>query len=108
MKLKSVFSIQLFVITFLLILPSNAKDLNEGQITFKNNCSVCHIGGNNIIIPEKNLWGKSLKANGMANIEAIIYQVTNGKNGMPAFGGRLSEKEIAEVAQYVIYEFGKE
>ena len=43
----------------------------------------------------------------MDNIEAIIYQVTNGKNGMPAFGGRLSEQEIEKVARYVLGEFGK-
>jgi cytochrome c6 len=28
--------------------------------------------------------------------------VTNGKNAMPAFGGRLSEADIANVATYVI------
>ena len=74
---------------------------------FNNNCNVCHIGGINIIIPEKNLRKKSLETNGMDNIEAIIYQVTNGKNGMPAFGGRLSEQEIEKVARYVLDEFGK-
>ena len=59
------------------------------------------------IKPEKNLRKKSLETNGMDNIEAIIYQVTNGKNGMPAFGGRLSEQEIEKVARYVLDEFGK-
>ena len=29
-------------------------------------------------------------------------QVTNGKNAMPAFGGRLSDDDIANVAAYVI------
>ena len=29
-------------------------------------------------------------------------QVTNGKNAMPAFGGRLSEDDINNVASYVI------
>ena len=33
--------------------------------------------------------------------EAIAYQVTNGKNGMPAFGGKLSADDIADVAAYV-------
>ena len=27
--------------------------IESGKILFKNNCSVCHLGGNNIIIPEK-------------------------------------------------------
>ena len=29
-------------------------------------------------------------------------QVTNGKNAMPAFGGCLSDDDIANVASYVI------
>ena len=32
---------------------------------------------------------------------SIVTQVTNGKNAMPAFGGRLSDEEIADVASYV-------
>ena len=34
--------------------------------------------------------------------ESVIKQVTNGKNAMPAFGGRLSDEEIGDVAAYVI------
>eukprot|EP01041_Mallomonas_annulata_P000002 gene2-3_t len=44
----------------------------------------------------------SLEANGMNKIESIIYQVINGKNGMPAFGGRLKEEDIEDVAAYVL------
>ena len=76
--------------------------LENGEVLFKNNCSVCHLGGNNIIIPEKNLKGKTLEANGMNSVSAISYQILNGKNGMPAFGGRLNQSEIAEIANYVI------
>ena len=36
------------------------------------------------------------------NDQAVMKQVTNGKNAMPAFGGRLSEEDIANVASYVI------
>ena len=31
----------------------------------------------------------------------MITQVTNGKNAMPAFGGRLDDDEITDVAAYV-------
>lgn len=47
---------------------------------------------------------ESLELNGMYNLNAIIYQITNGKNGMPAFGGRLMEDEIEEIANYVLVE----
>jgi cytochrome c6 len=32
----------------------------------------------------------------------VAYQVTNGKGAMPAFGGKLSEAQIADVAAYVV------
>ena len=35
-------------------------------------------------------------------IEAIVYQVNNGKNAMPAFKGRLSDAQIDDVATYVL------
>jgi cytochrome c6 len=81
-----------------------AKDLQKGKSLFEYNCSVCHIGGTNIIIPEKNLKKETLETNGMNSLNAIIYQIINGKNGMPAFGGRLTEKQIEEIANYVLQE----
>ena len=82
----------------------NGIDLNKGKILFTNNCNVCHKNGENVIIPEKNLKKEALEENGMNSIDAIIYQVLNGKNGMPAFGGRLSQKDIEEIATYVLKE----
>ena len=35
---------------------------------------------------------------------AIEYQVINGKNNMPAFGGRLTDDQITDAAYYVIYQ----
>ena len=90
---------------FLFLIPSlvNAISL-EGEILFRQNCSSCHTNGRNRILPEKNLRQETLIANGMNSVEAIQYQITNGKNGMPAFGGRLSEKEIEQIALYVFKE----
>ena len=80
----------------------NAETLKNGNELFLNNCMVCHLNGNNIIIPEKNLKQDSLDENGMNTINAISYQILNGKNGMPAFGGRLNESEIEAIATYVL------
>jgi|LauGreSBDMM110SN_4_FD.fasta_scaffold478251_1 cytochrome c6 len=80
----------------------NAVSFEKGEKIFANNCMVCHAGGNNIIIPEKNLKKETLEANGMNTKKAIAYQVLNGKNGMPAFGGRLKENDIEAVATYVL------
>ena len=79
---------------------ATASSLEKGEKIFSNNCIVCHAGGNNIIIPEKNLKKETLEINGMNTKTAIAYQVLNGKNGMPAFGGRLKENEIEAVATY--------
>lgn len=76
----------------------------EGKQLFSANCLPCHTGGNNLIIPEKNLKKETLEANGMNSLKAISYQILNGKNGMPAFGGRLTEEEIDKVAIYVLKE----
>jgi cytochrome c6 len=82
-------------------------NLEKGEKIFQQNCSVCHENGNNIIIAEKNLKKENLETNGMNSISSINYQVTNGKNGMPAFGGRLKEEDINQVANYILYQSKK-
>ena len=103
-KLVSVLYLFLFPFYFCFLHDAKAVNLEKGEIIFLNNCSVCHNEGNNIIIPEKNLKKETLEANGMNTKSAIAYQVLNGKNGMPAFGGRLKENEIEAVAIYVLEE----
>jgi cytochrome c6 len=81
---------------------SFAVDIENGEKIFTANCSACHAGGNNVIMPEKTLKKDALEANGMKTVDAIKYQVTNGKNAMPAFGGRLGDPDIEDVANYVL------
>lgn len=73
-----------------------------GEKVFTANCAACHIGGNNIILAEKNLSKDALAAYAMDSVAAIKIQVTNGKNAMPAFGENLTSAEIEAVARYVI------
>jgi cytochrome c6 len=79
------------------------KNSNAFQL-FETNCVVCHQNGENTIIPEKNFEKKNLETNGMNSILAIRYQIRNGKNGMPAFGDRLKESDISEIANYILLE----
>jgi cytochrome c6 len=83
---------------------STFSSFSLGKQLFFANCNVCHISGKNLIIPEKDLKRETLEMNGMNNFNSIIYQITNGKNGMPAFGGRLTELQINELASYVLEE----
>jgi cytochrome c6 len=104
---------QIILISLLFILGSKdikAENFNFdsdnkteiGKKLFISNCNVCHINGNNIIIPEKNLKKETLERNGINKLDAIVYQIVNGKNGMPAFGGRLEESQIQEIAKYIL------
>jgi cytochrome c6 len=55
-------------------------------------------------MPEKTLEKEALEQYlaGGRNSKAIVTQVTNGKNAMPAFGGRLDDEAIENVAAYVL------
>jgi len=85
-------------------LPAVAGDAGAGESIFSGNCAACHAGGQNVIMPEKTLQLDALEEylDGGVSEASVIKQVTNGKNAMPAFGGRLSDDEIANVATYVI------
>jgi len=89
-------------IIFISIENAFAADLDAGEQIFTANCAACHAGGNNAIMPEKTLKNDVLRDNEMNSIEAITNQVKNGKNAMPAFGGRLADEEIDNVANYVL------
>lgn len=80
--------------------------LNIGMVsandTFDKHCASCHNGGGNLINPQKTLSKQHLADNGVDNIGSISALISNGKPPMPAFGKSLSDKEIADVAQYVL------
>ena len=81
-----------------------AGDIESGETLFAGNCAACHAGGNNVIAAEKTLRKDALDKYlaGGRKESSVVTQVTNGKNAMPAFGGRLSDEEIGDVAAYVI------
>uniref|UniRef100_A0A7R9ZN88 Cytochrome c-553 n=1 Tax=Craspedostauros australis TaxID=1486917 RepID=A0A7R9ZN88_9STRA len=84
--------------------PAMAANVENGETIFNANCAACHAGGQNVIMPEKTLEKEALEQylTGGRNAGSIITQVTNGKNAMPAFGGRLDDDDIADVAAYVL------
>lgn len=60
------------------------------------------MGGGNVVNGMKTLKKDALERYEMDSVEAITYQVQNGKNAMPMFQGRLSDKDIQDVAAYVL------
>jgi cytochrome c6 len=79
-----------------------AGDVAVGAKVFNANCAACHAGGNNAVQANKTLKKEALTQFGMLSADAIITQVTNGKNAMPAFKGRLTGDQIESVAAYVL------
>jgi mono/diheme cytochrome c family protein len=79
-----------------------AQNIEKGERLFLNHCMACHEGRENFIIPEKNLQKETLEINGLTSVESLTYYIKNGKNGMPAFGGRLSEKSLIALAKYLL------
>ena len=77
--------------------PEGDAEAGE-QIFADNGCGNCHTleaaGTSGTIGPDLDQTQPSF--------EAAVEQVTNGGGAMPAFGGRLSEQEIRNVAAYVV------
>jgi len=100
------FILTFFTVLNVLYLSSNstslAANIEEGEKIFTANCAACHAGGNNVIMPAKTLKIEDLDKYEMSNIDAIKTQVTNGKNAMPSFQGRLNNDDIDNVANYVL------
>lgn len=101
---KVLFVLLAIALIFTFIDPALAAETSDGAKIFHANCASCHIGGGNILISEKNLTKEALSKYldyDTDLVKAIINQVQNGKNAMPAFKGKLDEVEIREVAAYV-------
>nr|YP_010336136.1 cytochrome c553 [Chroodactylon ornatum]UNJ14542.1 cytochrome c553 [Chroodactylon ornatum] len=97
-----VFCVISFVLAYMISTSGIAADVDHGEQIFTANCAACHAGGQNVIMPDKTLEKDVLSKYGMDNADAIITQVTYGKNAMPAFGGRLDDGDIEDVASYVL------
>jgi len=102
MKCMLTFFAMLNLFYFSNISATLAANIEEGEKIFTANCAACHAGGNNVIMPAKTLKIEDLEKYGMSNIDSIKTQVTNGKNAMPSFQGRLNTDDIDNVANYVL------
>ncbi len=106
-KLLSILLVGLTVLFFSVQSPALADgDPASGAKVFAANCNACHLKGKNTVMPMKTLnkadLAKYLKGFGEDAQAAVAYQVTNGKNAMPKFKGRLSDQQIADVSAYVV------
>lgn len=106
-KILSILLLGITIFTFAFSSPALA-DAAGGAKIFSANCASCHAGGKNLVKAEKSLKKDALEKYGLYSKEAIITQVTNGKNAMPAFKGRLKPNQIEDVAAYVLEQADKD
>ena len=101
-KLLSVILLVSAIFTLVLGRPAIAADTASGAKIFSANCAACHMGGRNVVAATKTLKKEALEKYQMNSLEAIVHQVQNGKNAMPAFKNRLKDQQIEDVASYVL------
>jgi len=58
-----------------------AADLAAGEQVFSANCSACHAGGNNAIMPEKTLKKDALEENSMDIDNVANYVLSQSEKG---------------------------
>jgi cytochrome c6 len=77
-----------------------------GEALFKQNCSVCHVNGGNIINPQKPLHKKEREANGVKTSGDIIKKMRNPGPGMTKFDKKtISDKDAKKIAEYILKTF---
>jgi cytochrome c6 len=107
-RLISVVLLAIALVTVAFNRPALADgDAASGAKIFSANCAACHMGGNNVIMANKTLKKDALEKYKMNSLDAITTQVTNGKNAMPSFKGRLNAQQIEDVATYVLQQSEK-
>jgi len=107
LKRISVTVLSLAVALFVFVSPAWAGDAVNGAKIFGANCAACHAGGNNVVNAQKTLKKDVLEKYDMYSLDKVKYQVVHGKNAMPAFGGRLTDEQVEDVATYVLSQADK-
>jgi len=90
---------------------ANSDELAAARANFKKHCSVCH-GEDGTGGPVKLDDGTKLKVPSLREGHALkhkdeefVKQITNGGDGMPKFGDKLSREEIIDLVRFVRKEF---
>ncbi|MEH2067445.1 MAG: c-type cytochrome [Nostoc sp.] len=107
-KIIKVILLGIAIFIFAFSSPALAADAANGAKVFSGNCASCHAGGKNLVQANKNLKKEALEKYGLYSAEAIIAQITKGKNAMPAFGNRLKPEQIEDVTAYVLSQADKD
>jgi mono/diheme cytochrome c family protein len=73
----------------------------DGAALFASKCVACHAKDGKGSAVGKKMGAKDLAEEMKEPEKEIVADITNGKNKMPAFKGKLTPEEIQAVAKYV-------
>jgi mono/diheme cytochrome c family protein len=74
---------------------ANAGGTVDAEAIFAAKCAMCHGTG------KKNMPTANLASKSFLEGRDIVSSITNGKGGMPAFKGQLSDEEISQMANWL-------
>lgn len=79
---------------------------NEGEVRFKELCSMCHPDGGNIVNQKKTLHKKDRDANGVKSEADIVKIMRKPGPGMTTFDAKtVSDKDAGEIARHILRTF---
>ena len=92
--------------SFILFGPAAFAKGKSGGELFKENCSMCHPNGGNIVNPAFTLHKKDREAHGVLKAEDIISRMRNPGPGMTRFDrNTVPDKDARKIAEYILKTF---
>ena len=91
-------------LTFCLSAPASFADSQAGADLFKAKCAMCHgAQGKGDTAMGKNLKLKDFGSDDVQNVHDSEMKtlIENGKGKMPAFKGKLTDKQLGDIIQFV-------
>lgn len=79
--------------------PASAADTQKGKNLYQAQCAICHGSEGRATMPGAPSFDRGeqmLRAD-----MALLTLIRSGKNAMPAFQGRLSDRDIMDVIAYI-------
>ncbi len=79
--------------------PAAAADTHKGKNLYQAQCAICHGSEGRATMPGAPSFDRGeqmLRAD-----MALLTLIRSGKNAMPAFQGRLSDRDIMDVIAYI-------
>jgi cytochrome c6 len=83
----------------LLASAAHGADVAKGQRLYQANCTICHGATGRAVLPGAPNFDRG---DALLRPDAsVLMAIRSGKNAMPAFQGRLDDRDIMDVIAYI-------